>query len=60
MDVLKRSDAAISTDGKDCWLDNVFLERLWRSVKQNEFLPARVRDSSGTTSSARTPLRPPQ
>ena len=23
-------------DGKDCWRDNVFVERLWRSVKHEE------------------------
>jgi putative transposase len=23
-------------DGKGCWVDNVFVERLWRSVKYEE------------------------
>ena len=23
-------------DGKGCWMDNVFIERLWRSVKYEE------------------------
>ncbi len=23
-------------DGKDCWRDNVFVERLWRSIKYEE------------------------
>ena len=27
---------AISMDGKDAWRDNVFVERLWRSVKYEE------------------------
>jgi putative transposase len=27
---------AISTDGKGRWVDNVFVERLWRSVKYEE------------------------
>lgn len=27
---------AISMDGKGCWRDNVFVERLWRSVKYEE------------------------
>ena len=27
---------AISMDGKGRWMDNVFIERLWRSVKYNE------------------------
>lgn len=26
----------ISMDGKGCWRDNVFVERLWRSVKYDE------------------------
>ena len=28
--------AAISMDGKGRWVDNVFVERLWRSVKYEE------------------------
>ena len=27
---------AISMDGKGRWMDNVFIERLWRSVKYEE------------------------
>ena len=23
-------------DGKGCWMDNVFIERIWRSVKYEE------------------------
>lgn len=34
--VLKASDIAISMDGKGRWADNVFVERLWRSVKYEE------------------------
>lgn len=34
--VLKRHDIQISMDGKGRWLDNVFIERLWRSVKYEE------------------------
>ena len=30
--VLKTHAVAISMDGKGCWVDNVFVERLWRSV----------------------------
>jgi putative transposase len=33
---LKREGIQISMDGKGCWLDNVFIERLWRSVKYEE------------------------
>jgi hypothetical protein len=29
-------DIHISMDGKGCWRDNVFVERLWRSVKYAE------------------------
>jgi putative transposase len=29
-------DIRISMDGKGCWRDNVFVERLWRSVKYEE------------------------
>jgi putative transposase len=34
--VLQREKIAISMDGKGCWRDNVFVERLWRSVKYEE------------------------
>jgi transposase InsO family protein len=34
--VLLREQIAISMDGKGCWRDNVFVERLWRSVKYEE------------------------
>ncbi len=35
-DVLLESGIAISMDGKGAWRDNVFVERLWRSVKYEE------------------------
>ena len=34
--VLVKNDFAISMDGKVAWRDNVFVERLWRSVKYEE------------------------
>jgi putative transposase len=34
--VLIENDIAISMDGKGAWRDNVFVERLWRSVKYEE------------------------
>ena len=34
--VLKAHDIAISMDGKGCWRDNVFVERLWKSIKYEE------------------------
>ena len=33
---LKDNDIRISMDGKGAWRDNVFVERLWRSVKYEE------------------------
>ncbi len=30
---LKNADIRISMDGKGCWVDNVMIERLWRSLK---------------------------
>jgi len=35
-DLLKENDIRISMDGKGTWRDNVFIERLWRSVKYEE------------------------
>ena len=35
-DVLKEAGIDISMDGKGRWIDNVFVERLWRSVKYEE------------------------
>ena len=35
-DVLIANDIKISMDGKGAWRDNVFVERLWRSVKYEE------------------------
>jgi len=34
--VLREHGVAISMDGRGRWLDNVFIERLWRSVKYEE------------------------
>ena len=35
-DVLRRNEIDISMDGRGAWRDNVFVERLWRSVKYEE------------------------
>ncbi len=35
-DVLLKNEIAISMDGKGAWCDNVFVERLWRSIKYEE------------------------
>lgn len=34
--LLKQHGIRISMDGKGCWRDNVFVERLWKSVKYEE------------------------
>ena len=34
--LLKEHGIRISMDGKGCWRDNVFVERLWKSVKYEE------------------------
>jgi putative transposase len=34
--VLKKHGVKISMDGKGRWIDNVFIERLWRSVKYED------------------------
>ena len=49
--LLANNDVAISMDGKGAWRDNVFVERLWRSVKYEEGM------LWPTTASARPALR---
>src|SRR5271166_1641007 len=44
--VLSNNGIAISMDGKGAWRDNVFVERLWRSVKYEEVY-LRAYDSVG-------------
>jgi putative transposase len=34
--LLQDQGIAISMDGKGCWRDNIFVERLWRSIKYEE------------------------
>lgn len=36
LQTLKSAGVAVSMDGKGRWIDNVFIERLWRSVKYEE------------------------
>ena len=36
LNVLRRRQIAISMDGTGCWRDDVFVERMWRSVKYEE------------------------
>ena len=35
-ELLKRHEIAISMDGKGAWRDNVFMQRLWRSINYEE------------------------
>jgi len=35
-DVLRSHDISISMDGKGRWMDNIFIERLWKSVKYED------------------------
>ena len=44
--VLAQNGIAISMDGKGAWRDNVFVERLWRSVKYEEVY-LKAYDSAG-------------
>ena len=36
IEVLKAHNIQISMDGKGCWRDNVFVERLWKTIKYEE------------------------
>ena len=52
--VLHREKIAISMDGRGAWQDNVFVERLWRSVKYEEvYLRAYASVSDARSSLAR-------
>ena len=51
--LLKENGIRISMDGKGCWRDNIFVERLWRTIKYDEvYLHAYC-----STSDAKTRLR---
>lgn len=52
--VLKAAEIVISMDGKGAWRDNVFVERLWRTVKYEEvYLRAYASVSEARTSIGR-------
>lgn len=52
--VLQDAGIAISMDGKGRWIDNVFIERLWRSVKYEEvYLHAYTNGTEARTSLTR-------
>ena len=48
---LKENDIRISMDGKGRWIDNVFVERLWRSVKYEEVYLKAYDDTRGARES---------
>tara|TARA_R110001632_G_scaffold24772_2_gene68676 strand:+ start:1272 stop:1466 length:195 start_codon:yes stop_codon:yes gene_type:complete len=49
--VLKDADIQISMDGKGAWRDNIFVERLWRSIKYEEVYLHASKSVSATRSS---------
>ncbi len=53
-DVLKDHKIRISMDGRGRWFDNVFVERLWRSVKYEEVYLKAYESLSEATSSSTT------
>jgi putative transposase len=44
--VLTKQSIAISLDGKGAWRDNVFVERLWRTIKYEEVYLRAMRASA--------------
>jgi putative transposase len=36
IEAVQSRDIQVSMDGKGCWIDNVFIERLWRTVKYED------------------------
>jgi hypothetical protein len=48
------------TDGKGSYRDDVFVERLWRSVKYEEVYFRAYQTVSDARASIRPPLQPPQ
>ena len=51
---LKAADVAISMDGKGRWIDNIFIERLWRSVKYEDVYLHAYASGSDARQSLRT------
>ena len=39
---LESNGIRISMDGKGCWRDNVFVERLWRTIKYEQALLSKI------------------
>ena len=57
VDMLENHPIAIGMDGKGRWVDNVFIERLWRSVKYEDVYLRAYETPSRTTSRAGPVLR---
>jgi putative transposase len=61
--VLRDAGVTISMDGKGRWMDNVFIERLWRSVKYEEVYlhayanPAEARQGLSASTTNGGPIR---
>ena len=51
--LLKEHDIKISMDGKGSWRDNVFIERLWRTVKYDNIYVREYQTVSDTRSGLR-------
>jgi putative transposase len=54
---LERLGIAVSMDGKGRWMDNVFLERLWRSLKYEDLYPQSIRHDRGVGGGLRQLLK---
>ena len=55
--LLKASEIQISMDGKGSWKDNVFVERLWKSVQVRGGVPESLRIGPGSQNWTRAVLR---
>jgi hypothetical protein len=55
--LLEDADIRISMDGRGRFLDNIFVERLWRSVKYEEICPTRIQENVATLLSHEKRLR---
>ncbi len=53
-DILKDANVHISMDGRGRALDNIFIERLWRSVKYEEIYPKEYENVAELIKSLRT------
>jgi transposase InsO family protein len=47
--LLLKNEIKISMDGKGAWRDNIFIERLWRTIKYEEVYLTGLRQCLGGT-----------